>query len=258
MRRRRSGCLWVLFVPVLCLILLVAVSVALNHTGSTSSRPPSPSSTRSAKPPATPAETAWILTPKGLRADIDDPVFVMSLDGDFQSGYVAGEAGLWLMLTGTESSASTVLHAIDPATGAERWKRALDGALCTTEAPKSGLLCASVLDRDQATGLGTRWQLHLLDPATGADRATRDIDGWLTAVHWTGKAFVLLEQREPRPTPSSGRSPAPTCTPCGIETSSGNPCTRSCSARTASSGATKRIALRSRWTDHESETSETA
>lgn len=183
--------------PVVCLVLLIAVAVAVTDREA-DPRSSAPRSTTSA-PPEIPQETVWSLTPGDLRTDLPGAQFVSSIDGDFESGYVTGVAGLWLTLTGNEADASTVLHAIDPATGTQRWQRALDGVLCTTEAPASGVLCASVLDRDPATGLGTRWRLHQLDPATGEDLRTRDVDAWVSAVHWTGTSFVLLEQRQPSP-----------------------------------------------------------
>ena len=141
----------------------------------------------------------WTLDPAQLSPQVSGAKFLGSLDGSFESSYVAEVGGVWLAATGDAHAGSTVLHAVDPATGAVRWRRDLDGVLCATEAPKAGPLCASVLERDPATGLGTRWRLHRLDLTTGQDRATRDVDGWFTAVHWSGTAFVALEQREPSP-----------------------------------------------------------
>lgn len=177
----------------LCLIL---VGVVVSGAG-TPDRPP-----RSTPPPSPPPQastTTWALEPGQLRPDLPGARFIPSLDGDFATWYVSEVAGVWLTLTGTDKAEDTELHAVVPGTGVVRWRRELDGALCGSEGPKTGILCASVLQRDAATGLGTRWRLHVLDPATGQDRATRDIDGWLTAVHWTGSAFVALEQRQPAP-----------------------------------------------------------
>lgn len=148
--------------------------------------------------PGTAANT-WVLDPAQLRPDLPGAKFLGSVDGSFQQSYVAEVRGAWLTTTGDASAGGTALHAVDPATGAVRWQRELDGVLCATEAPKTGLLCASVVRRDPATGLGTRWRLHVLDPATGADRTARDVDGWFSAVHWSGPAFVALEQRQPAP-----------------------------------------------------------
>jgi PQQ-like domain len=177
----------------LCLTL---VGVLVSGTGSADRQP------RSTPPPSPPPQastTTWALEPGQLRPDLPGAAFIPSLDGDFATGYVAEVAGVWLTLTGTDEAEHTELHAVVPQTGVVRWQRELDGALCGSEGPKTAILCASVLQRDPATGLGTRWRLHVLDPATGQDRATRDIEGWLTAVHWTGRAFVVLEQRQPAP-----------------------------------------------------------
>lgn len=134
------------------------------------------------------------MTPQQLRHDLAEPEIVPSLDGAFDGSDVVQEAGLWLTLTGDHDDADTVLHALDPATGRRRWQRRLDGALCATEAPTAGILCASVLSRDPTTKLGIRWRLHRIDPTTGQDTAGRTVDGWLTAVHWTRGVFVVLEQ----------------------------------------------------------------
>ncbi|GAB2584131.1 PQQ-binding-like beta-propeller repeat protein [Microlunatus antarcticus] len=158
---------------------------------------------RSTTPPVTTRPGAvpnvWSIGPARLSPTVTGARFLGSIDGSFQQSYVAEVGGLWLTTTGDPNAASTALHALDPATGEVRWQRDLDGVLCATEAPKAGLLCASVLERDPATGLGTRWRLHRLDLTTGQDRATRDVDGWFTAVHWSGSTFVGLEQREPSP-----------------------------------------------------------
>jgi hypothetical protein len=157
---------------------------------------------RAAPAPRAPAATVpdvWRLDPARLSPQVSGARFLGSLDGSFESSYVAEVGGVWLATTGDANAGSTALHAVDPATGAVRWRRDLDGVLCATEAPKAGLLCASVLQRDPARGLGTRWRLHLIDLTTGQDRATRDVDGWFTAVHWSGRTFVALEQREPSP-----------------------------------------------------------
>ena len=180
------------------IVLPLLVVVAVLHVAVGGPDPRDRARSPQAPRPGT-AANIWRLDAAGLRADLPGARFLGSIDGSFQRSYVAEVGGLWLTTTGDPNAASTALHALDPATGAVRWERDLDGVLCATEAPKAGLLCASVVARDPATGLGTRWRLHRLDPVTGQDRATRDVDGWFTAVHWSGGAFVGLEQREPSP-----------------------------------------------------------
>ena len=177
------------------IIALVVVGAVAGAVQSTTTRP----APRSSAPRPGAVPEVWSLAPAQLRPGLAGARFLGSVDGSFESSYVVAVAGEWLTTTGDQRAGSTALHAVDPTTGAVRWQRELDGVLCATEAPKTGLLCASVVTRDPATGLGTRWQLHLLDPATGRDRATRDVDGWFTAVHWSGRAFVALEQRQPAP-----------------------------------------------------------
>lgn len=191
-RRRPRTKLWVA-VGLLALLTVVAqvTGGAERQRERVTSAPPAPR-------PGT-ASNVWTLDPSRLSPDVSGAEFLGSLDGSFQQSYVTEVGGLWLTTTGDASAASTALHAVDPATGQVRWQRDLDGVLCATEAPKAGLLCASVVRRDPATGLGTRWQLHRLDLGTGQDRATREVDGWFTAVHWSGTAFVGLEQRQPSP-----------------------------------------------------------
>ena len=190
-RRRRSPRLVLTLALVAPLVLLPLLARLL--PGDTRPAPPAPA------PRTGTAPDVWNLEAGQLRPGLAGAKFLGSLDGSFQPSYAAAVAGVWLTTTGDPRAGSTVLHAVDPATGAVRWQRDLDGVLCATEAPEAGLLCASVVARDPATGLGTRWRLHLLDPANGQDRTTRDVDGWFTAVHWSGRAFVALEQRQPAP-----------------------------------------------------------
>jgi outer membrane protein assembly factor BamB len=176
------------------LVLLVVVSV-LGRAAE--SEPTHPRASSAPRPDA--LAPVWKIDPAGLRPDLPEARFLGSIDGSFDQSYVAEVGGVWLATTGDEDAGGTALHAVDPTTGNVRWQRRLDGVLCTTEVPSRGLLCVSVLARDHATGLGTRWRLHLLDPGSGRDQATRDVDGWFTAVHWTGRVLVALEQREPAP-----------------------------------------------------------
>lgn len=145
------------------------------------------------------ANVRWQRAPGDFRHDLESPRFVNSISGDFDAGHVAMIGDIWLVITGNENATDTELTALDPADGSELWRRSLDGVLCATEAPESGVLCASALEREPQTGLGTRWRLHRLDPRTGSDRVHADIDAWATAVHYTGGTFVVLEQRRPAP-----------------------------------------------------------
>ncbi len=178
--------------------LFALLAGVVHAVGAATDGRPSTRSTARTPLPGTVA-SVWTLDATQARPDLEGARFLGSLDGDFASGFVADVRGTWVAVSGTKAAGDTAVHAIDPATGAVRWTRELDGALCTTEAPTSGLLCASALARDPATGLGTRWRLHRVDPSTGADLATTDVDAWLTAVHWTGRELVLLEQRQPAP-----------------------------------------------------------
>ncbi|HEY9291741.1 MAG TPA: PQQ-binding-like beta-propeller repeat protein [Microlunatus sp.] len=180
----------------LVVVLLLGVIWNSSHRANRVERP-QPTSTATVK--ELPTKINWKAEPGRLRTDLAGAEFVSSIDGDFNGSYAAAIDDVWLTITGRENATDTMLHALDPQTGKAVWQRRLDGVLCATETPRTGILCASVLQRDPATGLGTRWRLHRIDPADGSDRATTDINGWLTAMHFTADTFVVLEQRQPAP-----------------------------------------------------------
>jgi outer membrane protein assembly factor BamB len=187
------------------LLALVAFGVAINADVGDRPTDPYPTLEPDGPPrpsidaPETAARIRWQLEPAQLRRDLDEPEFVNSVSGDFDAGLMAAVDTVWLVITGRQNATATELTALDAASGTVLWRRDLDSVLCATEAPESGLLCASVLNRDRNTQLGTRWRLHRIDPRTGADVASTDIDAWATAVHYTGSSFVVLEQRRPAP-----------------------------------------------------------
>lgn len=157
---------------------------------------------------ATPDDTArpndvgatWVVQDADLRPELDEPDFVGELDGSFDGNYLVDAGPAWLAMTGDEAGGDIALHGLDPESGEEVWRRELDGGLCAPDPLPDGLVfCASALQRDRATDLGTRWRLHLLDPATGQDARTADVEAWASAVHVAGETLMVLEEREPSP-----------------------------------------------------------
>ena len=200
-RTGRTGLWWgvavIAAVPIVIISLLLVVAIA--GLGRSRTGGPRPRSAPTSTVPTRQAEAIWTLEASTLRPDLPKASFVASISGAFDSAYLATSRSLWLILSGTPEAGDIVLHAVDPATGKQRWQRELDGALCAVEVSSSGVFCASVLGRDPDTGLGTRWRLHRIDPGTGADRVTREVDGWFTAVHQAGGQLVAVEQRIPGP-----------------------------------------------------------
>ncbi|MFC7406764.1 hypothetical protein [Georgenia alba] len=192
---------WVGLVVVLVIFALFRGCVAILEgvTGADDSSGP-PSGTSAPAPTSSDVTATWQLAATDLREDLGAPELVGHVDGSFDGPpYLSRAGGTWVVLTGTSDDGEIVAHGVDRANGNEQWERELDGALCAPEAIDAGLFCASVLERDQATGIGTRWRLHLLDPATGEDRATADVDAWASAVHVIDDTLVVLEEREPNP-----------------------------------------------------------
>lgn len=206
-RNRRRWWLGIAVVVVLTLIITVSRTTELlgttgdggDHGGGRATDP-----TRSSKPSAPPvperqASLIWKKDATTLRTDLREPELISTLDGDYSGPYLAEIDDRWLIATGDEHGDRTVVHALDPDTGAVVWQRRLEGALCMPEPPPSGIVCASILERDPATRAGKRWRLHLIDPADGHDRLTVDRDGWFTALHRSGSTIVAVEQRQPAP-----------------------------------------------------------
>lgn len=174
--------------------------------GPTTSRPtPTRSSARPTRTPSTPTprppdlETQWSVQVRALRPELAKPEFTGALDGFMDTPQVVQVGPVWLVATGSERQDAFVLHALDPATGAERWRREAAQVRCATALLGGRLACAEAVRTDQATGLGDRWRLTLLDAETGAVTRETTVDAWVESVAVAADRLLVLEQREPAP-----------------------------------------------------------
>jgi hypothetical protein len=201
---RAARVLAVVVIAVVALVLLCVVGVIAGGGGSRTEPPPSIQDSPSRESvPNRPVTVSWRIAPQQLRPDLPGATFIGAVDGDFSGPRVSAVdpkiTDVWVALTGDQDEAKIVAHGVDPASGHVLWNRPMEGALCASEADPSGLVCAELLDRDPATGLGRRWRLHLLDPRSGESRRSREVTGWISALHRSGDTLIILEQREPAP-----------------------------------------------------------
>ena len=181
---------------------LLALLVILGVVGRalvSSTRPvrPVPTATRSV--PSSSLGTQWTTSATSLRPDLAKAELMGGVDGTFDERRVIDAGSVWGVLTGDADDSSVWVHGLDPSSGRELWKHALDDGLCAKRLLGKSLLCASAIEHDPATGLGTRWHLALLDPASGAERRSTDWTGWLALLHVDGARVLLVEQRQPAP-----------------------------------------------------------
>ncbi len=193
-RRRLAWSLGLLAVFFVGLIVLGMVSRA-----SVSGTRPRPVPTTGTSTPSSQLGARWTLPAPSLRPDLAKAELVGDVDGTFDDHRVIDAGQAWVVLTGDANDNAVWVHGLDPGSGRELWKHALDNGLCAADLVGTAVLCASAIEQDPATGLGTRWHLALLDPATGDERNGVDWTGWLTLLHVDGDRVLLVEQRQPAP-----------------------------------------------------------
>lgn len=158
---------------------------------------PVPTTQRTTPAPTLPVK--WTVTATQLRPDLTKPELLSSTDGLFDDSRAIDAGTAWLVLTGDANDTGVWVHGLDPSTGRELWKRDLPDGLCAAGLVGKAVLCASAIEHDDATGLGTSWHLARLDPATGRELSGTDWTGWLTLVHADRDRVLLVEQRQPAP-----------------------------------------------------------
>lgn len=179
------------------IVLVVVIALVWQVVGGGSGRTrPGPTITRSTQASL---GAVWKTEPEQLRPDMIQPEFIGDADGTFDDHRVIDAGATWVVLTGTRNDTDIWVHGLDAATGQERWRHPLDSGLCAADLLDGRLLCASAVDHDEATGLGTRWHLALLDVASGKELRGTDWTGWLTFLHVRDNRVLLAEQRLPAP-----------------------------------------------------------
>lgn len=188
-----------MFLLFVALNALAAVFLLPSVAARVSKAPPPVTPSVSSRPQIDPIPVLWSVRPSTLRRDVTKPEFVPDLDGSFESDRALNVGLVWLVATDEGPGTPTVVHALDPVTGAERWHRATPEARCANRPLPDGIVCAEALANDPNTGLCVRWRLVVLDPATGAKVRHRDLDAWLSILRVREGRILLVEERLPAP-----------------------------------------------------------